>query len=286
MSIKRKISMGAMSALLGMSLVGGGTWAAFNDTATINNHFAAGTLDLVVGKSHNKPISFDLGNMKPGDNVQRIFELRNAGTLAIKEVLLDVDFDNFVDDLTAVNGGENTAVEFLSQFKVNFLAVDTESPRWEPRGKVVLDGKTLTLADLVAGPSAYGTKVDPRYLSNGVINLVPLVVATDGDQTRRGLPVNPTDIDNVFIEIEFINNTEDRNADGTFVQNKFQGDSIDFFFNLEATQWDGVHVDSNHRNGDINNGVQGSADGNSMPNQRTIQRNAEGTLAHDEEVTD
>ncbi|MCL6570669.1 MAG: M73 family metallopeptidase, partial [Bacillus sp. (in: Bacteria)] len=31
MSIKRKLGMGAASAALGLSLIGGGTWAAFND---------------------------------------------------------------------------------------------------------------------------------------------------------------------------------------------------------------------------------------------------------------
>src|SRR5690606_1609361 len=100
MSIKKKIGMGVLSAALGISLIGGGTWAAFNDTATINNHFASGTLDLVVGKSANKPISFDLTNMKPGDNVQRIFTLNNAGTLAIKEVLLDATAENYTGNST------------------------------------------------------------------------------------------------------------------------------------------------------------------------------------------
>ena len=46
MNIKKKLTVGVMSATLGLSLVGGGTWAAFNDTATINNQFATGVLDL------------------------------------------------------------------------------------------------------------------------------------------------------------------------------------------------------------------------------------------------
>ena len=49
MGIKKKLGLGVASAALGLSLIGGGTWAAFNDAATINNHFAAGTLDLEVG---------------------------------------------------------------------------------------------------------------------------------------------------------------------------------------------------------------------------------------------
>ncbi|MCP8615769.1 TasA family protein [Salirhabdus salicampi] len=278
MSIKKKIGMGVASAALGISLVGGGTWAAFNDTATINNHFAAGTLDLEVGKSHNKPISFDLSNLKPGDNIQRIFELRNTGTLAIKEVLLDVTSDNFVDDTNAVNGGSNTESEFLAQFKIDFMNVDGESTNWEPRENVVKDGETLTLADLVDG--SYVNKIKTDYLASdgsNRINLAPLVV---DDTDYRGIPVNPSDIDDVFIQITFIDNN-DLNNDGTYVQNKFQGDSVDFFFNLEATQWDGVHVDTNHGNGEINNEVESSADGDSMPDPRT-----KGDATHNEEVTD
>lgn len=275
MSIKKKIGMGVASAALGLSLVGGGTWAAFNDTATINNHFAAGTLDLEVGKSGSKPISFDLSNMKPGDNVQRIFNLKNKGTLAIKEVLLNTTSDNFVDG-NAVNGGTNSEMQFLSQFIINFAAVDGESTNWEPRDNIVLPGEELTLADLVGG--TYSNKVNPDYIgSDGRINLASLVV---DDAARRGIPVTPTDTDAVFIEIEFKNDLT--KTDGlNYDQNIFQGDKIDFFFNLEATQWDGVHVDTNHGNGAINNGEQGSADGANMPDPRTI-----GGPEHTEEVTD
>ncbi|MBM6619058.1 TasA family protein [Bacillus suaedaesalsae] len=265
MTIKKKLGLGVASAALGLSLVGGGTWAAFNDTATVNNHFAAGTLDLEVGRSGSKPISFDLSNMKPGDNVQRIFKLNNKGTLAIKEVLLNTTAANFIDDTTAVNGGTNTDLEFLSQFVVNFASVDGESTKWEPRNNIVISGQELTLADLVSGN--YSGKVHSDYLgADGRINLASLVVA---DASKRGIPVTPPDSDDVFIQITFKNDKTNKNADGTYVQNKYQGDKIDFFFNLEATQWDGVHVDTSHGNGAVNNGVQGSADGNSMPNPRT-----------------
>jgi len=280
MSIKKKIGMGVASAALGLSLIGGGTWAAFNDTATINNHFAAGTLDLEVGKSGQKPISFDLRNMKPGDNVQRIFKLNNKGTLAIKEVLLDVTAANFVDNLNAVNGGSNTQNEFLSQFVINFMAIDGESQNWEPRAQVVKTGETLTLAELVAGPAYYKDKINEDYLATDGTDRINLAPLTAVDEEYRGIPVTPTDSDDVFIQITF-KDDKTKNADGTYVQNKYQGDSINFFFNLEATQWDGVHVDSHNKNGLINNGVQGSADGDKMPDPVT-----EGSAAHNSEVND
>lgn len=261
MSIKKKLGLGVASAVLGVSLVGGGTWAAFNDTATINNHFASGELDLVVGKSGTKPISFDLTNMKPGDNVQRIFKLNNAGTLAIKEVLLTTTASNFVD-----GGDASTQADFLSQFVINFAQVDGESTNWEPRNNVVKSGQTLTLADLVDG--SYTSKIKTEYLGAGnKINLAPLTVAA-GAEAERGIPVEPTDTDDVFIQITFKNDLQ-KDANNEYVQNKFMNDKVDFFFNLEATQWDGVHVDSHNSNGAVNNGVQGSAEGSNMPNPVT-----------------
>lgn len=265
MSFKKKLGLGVASAALGLSLVGGGTFAAFNDTATINNHFASGTLDLEVGKNSGKDISFDLGNMKPGDSVQRIFRLNNAGTLAIKEVLLDVTAENFIDGNK--ENGDSTAGQYLSQFVINFARVDGESNDWQP-SEYIVEGE-LTLFDLVNNDLS---AIDSDYISDGRINLASIV---DGD--RKGIPLEDTD--DVFIEIEF--KDDEQKVDGEYLQNKFQGDSIDFFFNLEATQWDGVHVDTNHRNGEINNGVQGSADGESMPDPRT-----KGEATHDEEVTD
>lgn len=262
MSVKKKLGLGLASAALGISLVGGGTWAAFNDTATVNNHFAAGTLDLEVGKNHpSHKINFDLTNMKPGDSVQRIFKLNNAGSIAIKEVLLDVTAANFVDDTTAENGGINTDLEFLDQFVVNFASVDGESTSFEPRNNVFTG--EVTLRDLVEETYT----VDSDYLAtdgSGRINLAPLTVAA-GAEADRGIPVDPNlDSDAVFIEIEFKNDltkTDGKNYD----QNKFQGDKVDFFFNLEATQWAGVEVDTNDPNGAVNNGIQGSADDTTTP---------------------
>lgn len=265
MSIKKKLGLGVASAVLGVSLVGGGTWAAFNDTATINNHFASGTLDLEVGKNHpSHKINFDLANMKPGDNVERIFKLNNKGTIAIKEVLLGVTADNFVDDLASENGGENSMADYLSQFVINFASVDGESTRHEPRNNVFIG--EVTLADLVAGPTAYASKVNSIYLAKDGsqrINLAPLTVAPGGEP-ERGIPVTPVDSDAVQIKITFKNDltkTDGKNYD----QNKYQGDKVDFFFNLEATQWAGVEVDTNDPNGSVNNGIQGSADDTTTP---------------------
>jgi spore coat-associated protein N len=264
MSIKMKLGLGVASAALGFSLIGGGTWAAFNDTATINNHFAAGTLDLVVGKV-NAAANFDLKNMKPGDSVKRVFTLNNAGTLAIKQVLLNTTADSFKDNGTPSTSRDKLH-DYLSQFKVDVMSIDSENSTgiFEPRTSLLKPNVTLTLKDLVDG--GYRDKIQSDYLvADGRINLASLVSPT-------GIPVTPADIDPVLIKITFVNDLTKADGDqyGEYVQNKFQNDSANFYFNLEATQWSGRTLDSSNGNGVVNNGVPGSADGTNDPNPRTI----------------
>lgn len=110
MGLKKQLGMGVMSAALGLSLIGGGTYAYFSDSETTNNTFAAGTLDLSV-----KPtIVIDIDNIKPGDSMTRDFELQNNGSLDIKKVLLDTDY-NVIDDKgdNSEDFGKYIQVEFL-----------------------------------------------------------------------------------------------------------------------------------------------------------------------------
>lgn len=110
MSLKKQLGMGVMSAALGLTLVGGGTYAYFSDSETSNNTFAAGTLDLAA-----EPTTvIDVDNLKPGDSMMRDFELQNKGTLDINSVSLDTDY-NVIDAK-----GDNT--EDLGKYiEVEFL---------------------------------------------------------------------------------------------------------------------------------------------------------------------
>lgn len=118
MSIKKKLGLGIASAALGISLVGGGTFAYFNDTEVVDNSFAAGKLDLGVDPT----VAFDISNLKPGDYMTRDFTMSNEGTLNIGKVLMN----------TSYTGTE----EFANHLRVDFLTSD---------GKVIdnLSGKTL-----------------------------------------------------------------------------------------------------------------------------------------------
>lgn len=88
MGIKKQLSMGVMSAALGLTLIGGGTYAYFSSSETTNNTFAAGTLDLAVDPT----TVIDVDGLKPGDSVIRDFELQNNGSLDIDKVSLDTDY--------------------------------------------------------------------------------------------------------------------------------------------------------------------------------------------------
>ncbi len=72
MSLKKKLGMGVASAALGLSLIGGGTFAFFSDKEVSNNTFAAGTLDLTL----NPKTLVDIKDLKPGDSVKKEFLLK------------------------------------------------------------------------------------------------------------------------------------------------------------------------------------------------------------------
>ncbi|MBS4192183.1 M73 family metallopeptidase [Bacillus sp. FJAT-49705] len=110
MSIKKKFGLGIASAALGLSLVGGGTFAYFSDTEVTNNTFAAGTLDLSV----NPKTIVNVDNIKPGDTMLREFKLVNNGSLDIDDVLLSTDYK-----VTDAKG--NNVEDFGEHIRVNFL---------------------------------------------------------------------------------------------------------------------------------------------------------------------
>ncbi|MEE6450263.1 TasA family protein [Gottfriedia acidiceleris] len=103
MSFTKKISQGVMSAALGLSLVGGGTFAYFSDSVETQNTFAAGTLDLGM----NPSTVVNISNIKPGDEVYREFTLENNGTLDISKVLLETKYT--VEDVNSNNQGDDLA---------------------------------------------------------------------------------------------------------------------------------------------------------------------------------
>ncbi|WP_417898040.1 TasA family protein [Bacillus haimaensis] len=110
MSFTKKVSQGVMSAALGLSLIGGGTFAYFSDTIETQNTFAAGTLDLNV----NPNVVVNINNIKPGDEIYREFTLENNGSLDIYKVLLNTNYS--VEDMN-----QDNTDDFAKHIKVTIM---------------------------------------------------------------------------------------------------------------------------------------------------------------------
>lgn len=242
MGTKKKLGLGVASAALGLALVGGGTWAAFNDIETTQATYAAGTLDL---NAKDTSARVNLSNLKPGDKFTKDFEFKNDGSLAIKEVLMQVGYSNFVDG-NAKNGGKSTAEDFLKQFKVSVLTVGVEGGNGYPKNIILDEANLYDLYNMSAkkDKSAYEKvkkAIEPEFLhDNGKIN-----VATINGKTAPeydGIPKDPYDFDRVQLVIEFVND-KTTDASGRMVQNKYQGDSVQLDFSFEGTQWNGLTID-------------------------------------------
>ncbi|SDM71931.1 spore coat-associated protein N [Fictibacillus solisalsi] len=177
MSLKKKLGLGVASAALGLSLIGGGTYAYFSDSAEASSTFAAGTLDLSVDPS----TVVDLSNLKPGDKMFRGFELKNDGTLPIKRVFLNTDY-------TVIDAkGDNGSADFGEHIRVNFLL------NIDKMDEVVW---TTTLKDL--------KNMDPKAVRNKFESIF-------GDEWgTRGLV--PGSKDMLGVEFEFVDNGKDQNV--------------------------------------------------------------------------
>ncbi|NUU60290.1 TasA family protein [Paenibacillus agri] len=113
MNIKKTLGLGVVSAALGLTLVGGGTFAYFSDTAQSTASFNNGTLSLDSDPS----VIVDLSNLKPGDIITRDFQLKNSGSLDISQVLLKTAAQ--VIDVNNDNGTHNLKDDIVVTFLVN-----------------------------------------------------------------------------------------------------------------------------------------------------------------------
>ena len=196
MSIKKKLGMGVVTAALGLSLIGGGTYAYFSDKEVSQNTFAAGTLDLSV----NPEVVINVDNIKPGDEMERGFQLVNKGTLAIGDVKLLTDYS--VIDAKGDSGnadfGDHIRVDFLWNLDKN------EVPIW-----------STTLSELKV--STQNGSI-PDLVQKGVVD-------------REGNGLAPGDDDTFYVMFTFVDN----NAE----QNVFQGDSLKLNWTFNSMQTKG-----------------------------------------------
>jgi predicted ribosomally synthesized peptide with SipW-like signal peptide len=166
--------MGVASATLGLSLIGGGTFAYFSDTETSNNTFAAGTLDLTL----DPQTIVDIKDIKPGDTIKKEFLLKNSGTLAIKDVKLATKYN--VIDAKGDNAGEDFGEHIIVKFIWN----------WDKQSEAVYE---TTLADL--------QKEDPDILAKDIF-------APEWAE-KGGLAAGTEDY--LWMEFKFVDNGKDQN---------------------------------------------------------------------------
>ncbi|MBM7604857.1 spore coat-associated protein N [Metabacillus crassostreae] len=176
MSIKKQLGLGVATAVLGIGLIGGGTFAYFSDKAEASSTFAAGTLDLAV----NPEVIIDVDDLSPGSWMIRAFDLENNGSFDITKVLLSTSYQ--VEDAM----GDNTD-DFGKHIRVNFLENNDKSEN-EPNDIIY----STTLHEL--------QQITPDAVEKNVIGY---------NNEISGLPAGTKDT--MYVEFEFVDNGEDQN---------------------------------------------------------------------------
>ncbi|AIQ66607.1 TasA family protein [Paenibacillus graminis] len=196
MGIKKTLGFGIASAALGLSLIGGGTFAYFSDTATSTATFAAGTLDL----NSDPSVIVDIQNLKPGDTVTKTFKLKNDGTLDIGSILLKTTTE-VTDTL-----GDNNGADLSKFIKVKFLKNNDKGTIISP--EVVVYETTL---DALKGQT-------PDLVNN--TGWDQILTEADGIKAQSS--------DSFTVKFEFVDTGE--------AQNYFQKDKLKLTWNFEAKQ--------------------------------------------------
>ncbi|MEH7176564.1 TasA family protein [Neobacillus vireti] len=208
MGIKKKLGLGMASAALGLSLIGGGTFAYFNDTATLHNAFVSGELTLDLEQAWEFPINFDLIDIKPGQSWERQFVLANNGSVDIGDT-----FMTWKDAGSDSNLLETLTVKYFVHADPPFVdpgAVDGE-------GYLLLNAQDITLREAI--DKDFEGKIKSQYLKNGDLNLTPLGIAAGGKDRLRMI-------------IEF--------PETGSPQNELQGKTVKVDFTFDARQTPGT----------------------------------------------
>ncbi|WP_262174190.1 CalY family protein [Saccharococcus sp. Marseille-Q5394] len=203
MNLKKKLAMSIATGALAVSMIGGGTYAYFNDVEVSTNQFKAGTLNLAM----NPSTLINLDKLKPGDWMPRYFELENKGNLDINQVLLSTEY-------TQGGGGD---VDFGKHIRVNFLTnVDKagiSGPIWNPKVKPSNPIVSKTLYEL------------KTMTPDAVANLSNTIFTFEDSGLKAG------NTDHLFVVFEFVDDATDQNA--------LQGAYIDLKWSFKATQHEG-----------------------------------------------
>ncbi|WP_237648665.1 MULTISPECIES: TasA family protein [Sediminibacillus] len=206
----KKISTAIMSAVLGIALVGGGTFAYFSDTTTTASTFSSGTLEL----SANPSTIVELDNLKPGDWTEKSFFLTNEGTLDIKKVLLHTDYT--VTDKDGNPVSEELATQYAQALRVDFLK-NTGDGNVFAYPVIVSSTSLFELKDMVLENAA----TEHELLDGNFMGLIDGIEAGNGENAE----------DSLYVKFRFKDSGEP--------QNELQGLQLDLEWTFEAMQEDG-----------------------------------------------
>lgn len=207
MNIKKKLGMGIASAVLGISLVAGGTFAYFSDATEQTNNFASGTIDLGV----EPEVQISMDNLKPGDWMPRTFDLQNNGSLDIKYVDLHTEYTVTRDGEAVV---DTLADAYADQLIVQFLNNASGDKDYE----VVFETSLKELSDMT--PEDLANRIDTEWI------LWPIF---SKDVESEGISAGETA--NFDVQFRFNDTGEE--------QNSLQNLDLDLTWTFEGYQTDG-----------------------------------------------
>ncbi|MEH7075445.1 TasA family protein [Neobacillus drentensis] len=225
MGIKKKLGLGVASAALGLSLIGGGTYAYFNTTATQTSSFASGTLNMAV----NPTVAVPLTNLKPGDTMPKEFTLTNTGTLDIKKVFLHTDYS--ISDLAGNSVAPATQDRLADAIVVDFLVNVGDPKEGETKNYEVVASKSLRQLKAMT-PDNLAKEFDGRLeqINNSTSHPNYKVVWDLVDGIKAGTSENSTD--KFKVQFRFVDS-------GQPDQNDLQGKKLNLTWQFEGIQTDG-----------------------------------------------
>ena len=92
--LKDKILKALIPLIVVLSVTIGFTISYFQDVEKAeNNVFSAGTLDLKTNDKDGVEAVWQAENMMPGDEVEGKIEFRNAGTIPIESLIMEVEIE-------------------------------------------------------------------------------------------------------------------------------------------------------------------------------------------------
>lgn len=199
MGIKAKLGLSMATAALGISLVGGGTFAYFSATENTTGTFAAGYIDLTA----NPTTVINVTDIKPGDSWTKSFTLKNTGTVDIAKVLLRTTYE--VGDY-----GSNNTLDLGNYIKVDFLRNTTN----DLPGEYIIESMTLNQLQALTNSQ------DPDVVKDKLGWFTDWIDNSGLDKINNG------ESNDFSVRFTFVNENSE--------QNQFQRDSLTLHWDFEA----------------------------------------------------